>query len=120
MLSTIILRHDVVVIINVIFIVFFDCDYGLRRLKTSYKRISPIFTALRYRFLKREDNVTSVSYIFNKANLFLKLHFFNITRLNLTCLDKGICFYINVFFYIHISFSLNCLIYIHSYNLTLC
>ena len=35
MLSAITLKHNVVVIINVIFIAFFDCDYELRRLKIS-------------------------------------------------------------------------------------
>ena len=98
MLLTIILKHDVVVIINVIFITFFDCDYKLRRLKTSYKRTSSIFTALKYRFLKKKDNVTSVFYIFNKTDIFLTLYFFNFIRLSLTCLDKNIYFYINVFF----------------------
>ena len=84
MLSTIILKHNIVVIINVIFTTFFDCDYELRRLKTSYKRTSSIFIALKYRFLKERDNVTSVLYIFNKINISLTSYFFNIIRLNLT------------------------------------
>ena len=84
MLSTIILKHNVIIIINVIFIIFFDCDYELRKFKTNYKRTSSIFIALKHRFLKERDNVTSVSYIFNKINISLTSHFFNITRLNLT------------------------------------
>ena len=84
MLSAIILRHDIVVIIDIIFTVFFDCDYGLRRLKASHKRTSSVFTTLKHRFLKRGDNVTSVSYIFNKADIPLISHFFNIIRLGLT------------------------------------
>ena len=83
MLSTIISKHNIVVIINVIFTFFFDCGYELRRLKISYKRISSIFITLRYRFLKEKDNVTSVFYIFNKINISLISHFFNIIRLNL-------------------------------------
>ena len=98
MLSIIILRHNVVVIINIIFTAFFDCDYKLRRLKISYKRTSSIFITLKYRFLKKENNVTSVFYIFNKAIFLIKLIIYNITRLSLACLDKDICFYINVFF----------------------
>ena len=43
MLSAIISRYDVVVIINVIFIAFFDCDYELWKLKISRKLISSIF-----------------------------------------------------------------------------
>ena len=43
-------------------------------------------------------NVTSVLYIFNKADFFLTLYFFNITRLSLACLGRDIYFYINVFF----------------------
>ena len=62
----------------------------------------------------------SVSYIFNRVAFLIRLIIFNITRLSLTCLDRDICFYINVFFYIHISFSLSCLIHIHPYDLTLC
>ena len=115
-----ILRHDIAVIINVIFIVFSDCDYELRRFKINRKLISSILIALRHRFIKERNNITSVFYIFNKANIFLISHFFNITRLSLTCLDRDICFYINVFFYVHIFFSLSCLIYIHLYDLTLC
>ena len=55
-----------------------------RRHKTSYKHISSIFIALKYRFLKERDNVTSVFYILNKIDFSLTLHFFNIIRLNLT------------------------------------
>ena len=98
MLLIIILKHNVIVIINVIFTVFFDCDYELRRLKINYKRTFSIFTALRYRLLKEKDNVTSVSYIFNKIDLSLISHFFNIIRLNLACFGRDIYFYINVFF----------------------
>ena len=53
---------------------------------------------LKHRFLKREDNVTSVFYIFNKINFSLTLYFFNIIRLSLAWFNKGIYFYINVFF----------------------
>ena len=120
MLSAIILKHNIIVIINVIFTVFFDCDYKLQKLKISYKRISSILTTLKYRFLKEKNNITSVSYILNKIDISLISHFFNITRLSLTCLDRDICFYINVFFYVHIFFSLSYLIHIHSYDLTLC
>ena len=120
MLSTITLRHNIVVIINVIFIAFFDRNYKLRRLKISYKRSSSIFSMLKYRFLKERDNITSVFYILNKAVFLIKLIIFNIIRLSLTCLDRDICFYINVFFYVYIFSSLSCLIHIHSYNLTLC
>ena len=98
MLSTITSRHDVVIIINAIFTTFFDHNYELRRLKVSYKRLFPIFSTLRHRFLKKENNVTSVFYILNKAVFLIKLIIFNIIRLSLACLDKGICFYINVFF----------------------
>ena len=42
--------------------------------------------------------VTSVFYIFSKIDFFLISHFFNITRLSLACLNKGICIYLNVFF----------------------
>ena len=52
MLLTIILKHNIIVIINVIFIAFFDCDYKLRRFKISYKRTSSIFITLKHRFLK--------------------------------------------------------------------
>ena len=120
MLSTIILRYDVVVILNVIFITFFDRNYELRRLKISHKRSSSIFSALKHRFLKERNNVINVFYILNRTAFLIKLIIFNITRLGLACLGRGICFYINVFFYVHISFSLSCLIHIHSYNLTLC
>ena len=98
MLSTITSRHDVVVIINVIFIAFSDCDYELQRFKISHKRISPIFITLRHRFLKEKDNVINVSYIFNKTVFLIKLIICDIIRLSLTCLDKDICFYIDVFF----------------------
>ena len=47
---------------------------------------------------------------FYKVNFSLISHFFNITRLSLTCLNKDICIYLNVFFYIHIFFLFNCLI----------
>ena len=98
MLSTITSEDNIVVIIHVIFIVFFDHNYELRRLKTNYKRLSSIFTALKYCFLKKENNVTSVFYIFNKTIFLIKLVIFNIIRLSLACLDRDICFYINVFF----------------------
>ena len=120
MLSTIISRNVIVVIINAIFTTFFDHNYEQRRDTTSYKRSFSIFTALRHRFLKKGNNVTSVFYILNKTAFSIKLIIFINIRLNLTCLDEGICFYINVFFYVHIFFSLSCLIYIHPYNLTLC
>ena len=54
MLLAIILNYNVIIIINVIFIAFFDCDYKLRKFKISYKRTSSIFTALKYRFLKKK------------------------------------------------------------------
>ena len=54
-----------------------------RRYKISYKHTFSIFIALKYRFLKKRDNVISVFYIFNKINFFLTSHFFNIIRLNL-------------------------------------
>ena len=111
MLSTIISRNNVVVIINVIFIVFFDRKYELRRLKVSYKRSFSIFTALKYRFLKEKDNVISVFYILNKA-IFLII--FNIIRLSLTCLNRNICFYINVFFIYIFSFYL-VVLFIYTY-----
>ena len=120
MLSTIISRYNVVVIINVIFTVFFDRNYELRRLKASYKRLSSVFPALRHRFLKGGDNVISVFYILNRIVSLIKLIIFNIIRLSLGCLGRDICFYINVFFLCTFSFSLSCLIHIHSYNLTLC
>ena len=84
MLLIIILKYNVIVIIIVIFTVFFDCDYELRRLKANYKRTFSVFTALKYRFLKEKDNVISVLYIFNKVNISLTFYFFNIIRLNLT------------------------------------
>ena len=55
-----------------------------RRHKISYKHISSIFIALKYRFLREEDNVISVFYIFNKADFSLISYFFNIIRLSLT------------------------------------
>ena len=84
MLSTIISKYNVVVIINVIFIVFFNCDYELRRLKTNYKRSFSIFITLRHRFLKRESNVINVLYNINKINFLIKLILFDIIRLRLT------------------------------------
>ena len=84
MLLAIILKFNVVVIINIIFTIFFDCDYILRKFKTSYKRTFSIFITLRHRFLKERNNVTSVFYFFNKTNISLTSYFFNITRLNLT------------------------------------
>ena len=69
-----------------------------RRYKINYKHTFSIFIALRYRFLKKKDNIINVSYIFNKINFFLILHFFNIIRLSLACFNKDIYFYINVFF----------------------
>ena len=98
MLSIIILRYDIVVIINVIFTVFFDCDYELRRFKINYRRTSLIFITLRHRFLRERNNVTSVFYILNKVVFVIKLIIYDITRLSLTCFGRGICFYINVFF----------------------
>ena len=98
MLLIITSRYNIVVIINVIFTAFFDCNYKLRRFKISYKRSFSIFSTLRYRFLKEKDNVTSVFYIVNKTAFLIMLIIFNIIRLNLTCLGRGICFYINVFF----------------------
>ena len=73
MLSAIILKYNIVVIINVIFIIFFDCDYELRRFKINYKRTSSILIALKHRFLKKRDNIISVLYIFNKANISLTI-----------------------------------------------
>ena len=119
MLSTIILRYDIVVIISVIFIALFNYNYELRKFKTNHKRSSSVFSALKHRFLKREDNVTSVFYIFNKTAFLIRLIIFNIIRLNLACLGRDICFYINVFFYVHIFFSLSYLNHLSSYNLTL-
>ena len=120
MLSTIISKNNVVVIINVIFTFFSNHNHERRRLKTSYKRLFPIFTTLKHRFLKERNNVTSVFYILNKAISLIKLIIFNIIQLSLTCFDEGIYFYINVFFYVHISFLRSCLIHIYSYDLTLC
>ena len=83
MLSAIILKYDVVVIMSVIFRAFFDCDYELQRFRVSHKRTSSVFITLKHRFLKEGDNVTSVFYIFNKANIFLTSHFFDTIRLGL-------------------------------------
>ena len=69
-----------------------------RKYKTNHKHISPIFTALKYRFLKEKNNVINVPYILNKTDFSLTSHFFNIIRLNLTWLNKDIYFHINVFF----------------------
>ena len=114
MLLAITLKYDVVIIINVIFTVFFDCDYELRRFKVNYRRTFSILTTLKHRFLKKEDNVTNASYIFNKTNIFLISHFFKIIRLSLACLNKDICFYINVFFiYIFPSHLVVLFIYTH-------
>ena len=59
-------------------------NYIFQRYKTNYKHTSSIFITLKHRFLKKENNVTSVFYIFNKADFSLTSHFFNIIRLNLT------------------------------------
>ena len=40
----------------------------------------------------------SVFYILNKIDFSLILYSFNIIRLSLACLDRGICTHINVFF----------------------
>ena len=69
-----------------------------RRYKISYKHISSIFIALRHRFLREGDNVTSVLYILNRADFSLTSHFFDITRLGLAWLDRGICSHIDAFF----------------------
>ena len=42
--------------------------------------------------------VTSVLYILSRATFSIKLLILNITRLSLACLDRDICFYIDVFF----------------------
>ena len=120
MLLTIISKNNFVVIINIIFISFFDYNYKRRRFKISHKRSSSIFTMLKHRFLKERDNVISVFYILKRMTFLIKLIIFDIIRLSLTCLDEDICFYINVFFNVHISFSLSYFIYIHLYNLNLC
>ena len=114
MLLTIILKYDIAVIINVIFIVFFDCDYELRRFKINYKRTFSIFITLKHRLLKEKNNVISVFYIFNKTNISLTLHFFNIIRLSLAYLDRDICFYINVFF-LYIFSSHLVVLFIYTY-----
>ena len=98
MVLTIISRNNVVIIINIIFIVFFDYNYERRKLEANHKRSSSVFIALKHRFLKEKNNVTSVSYFLNKTNISLISLFFITTRLDLTCFDKDIYFYINVFF----------------------
>ena len=81
-------------------------DYELRKLYTNYKRTSQIIITLKHRFLKKRNNVISVFYFFNKADIFLTSHFFVVIRLSLTCLDKDIYFYINAFFlYIYFLFT---------------
>ena len=55
-----------------------------RKYKINYKHTSSIFITLKYRFLKKKNNIISVLYIFNKINFSLTSHFFNIIRLNLT------------------------------------
>ena len=55
-----------------------------RRYKINYKHIFSIFIALKHRFLKKENNITSVFYISNKINFSLTLYFFNIIQLSLT------------------------------------
>ena len=55
-----------------------------RKYKINYKHIFSIFITLKYRFLKKRNNVINVFYIFNKVNFFLISHFFNIIRLSLT------------------------------------
>ena len=64
----------------------------------NHKYAFSIFITLKHRFLKEKDNVTSVFYILNKIDFSLTLHFFDITRLSLTCLNKDIRIYINVSF----------------------
>ena len=54
-----------------------------RRYKINYKHISSIFTTLRYRFLKKENNIINVLYILNKIDFSLISHFFNTIRLSL-------------------------------------
>ena len=77
-----------------------------RRYKINYKHISSIFIALKYRFLKKKDNITSVFYIFNKIDFSLISYFFNIIQLSLTWFNKDIYFYINIFFlYIYFLFT---------------
>ena len=114
MLLTIISRHNVVVIINVIFITFSDRNYELRKLKINYKRSFSIFSTLRHRFLKERNNVTNVFYIFNKITFLIKLIIFNTIRLSLACLDRNIYFYINVFF-IYIFPSHLVVLFIYTY-----
>ena len=93
-----------------IFLIFnlktFFKKYARSSSVTSHSKSKKIsfFSALRfgeYRILKItyfQLRVTSVFYILNKATFSVKLFILNITRLNLTCLDRGIYFYINVFF----------------------
>ena len=75
-----------------------NINYELRRHKINHKHAFSIFITLKHRFLKGGDNVTSVFYIFNKVDFSLTSHFFDIIRLDLTCLDRGIRTHINVFF----------------------
>ena len=98
MLLIIILRYNVVVIIDVIFTTFSGRNYELRKLKANYKRLSSVFLTLRHRFLRGEDNVINASYILSRVTFSIKLFILNIIRLNLACLGRGIYFYIDVFF----------------------
>ena len=79
MLSTIISKHNIVVIINIIFIAFFNRNYKLRKFKTNHKRSFSVFSTLKHRFLKKGNNVINVLYIFNKTAFLIKLIIFNIT-----------------------------------------
>ena len=77
-----------------------------RRYKISYKHTFSGFIALKYRFLRERDNVTSVFYILNKIDFSLTLYSFNIIRLSLAWFSRGIYFHINVFFlYIYFLFT---------------
>ena len=69
-----------------------------RKHKANYKHIFSVFIALGYRFLREKNNVMSVSYILNRADYPLISHSFDIIRLGLACLDRGICSYIDVSF----------------------
>ena len=51
-------------------------NYKIRKYKINRKHISLVFIALRYRFLKKKNNVTNVFYIFD-INISLTSHFFN-------------------------------------------
>ena len=75
-----------------------NIHYELRKHKASYKHASSIYITLKHRFLKEENNVTSVFYILNKIDFSLISHFFNIIRLSLACLNRDIYIHINVFF----------------------